>query len=179
MQPFLLTLAALALERAYHEDIPHQWMSVPIRVLHSPPDLCQWASLYFRPECGHSFNLFFCPESTDTTHSEWEGQMTIHIIWELERIQVPCHTFQYLQDWLLRLDTAMPGPQGVPDHSRLGTTYFTLDYYRKEYRYGWEQSPNNADCEIHLARDCNPSPSILHLPFSTPPRKGGASRSSG
>lgn len=91
--------------------------------------------------------------------------MTIHVIWELERIKIPCHTSQYLQDWLARPDSVTPGPQDVPDHSRLGTTYFSLDDYRQEYRYGEEQSLNNSECEINLARDSNLYPGILHLPF--------------
>lgn len=49
--------------------------------------------------------------------------MIIHIIWELERIQILCLTSQYLQDWLGRLDSVMQGPQDVPDHSKLGTIY--------------------------------------------------------
>lgn len=145
----------------------HASEHLSIRALHSPPGLCQWASLYFHLEHGHSFYLFFFPESTDISHSEWEGQITIHIIWELERIKIPCHTSQDLQDWLARPDSVTPGPQGIPDHSRLGTTYFSLDYYRQEYRYGEEQSLNNSDCEINRARDSNLYPSILRLPFTT------------
>lgn len=142
----------------------HSGERLSIRALHSPPGLCQWASLYLHPEHGHSFCLFFFPENTDISHSEWEGQMTSHVIWELERIKIPCHTSQYLQDWLARQDSVTPGPQGVPDYSRLGTTYFSLDYYRQEYRYGEEQSLNS-ECEINLASDSSLHPNILHLPF--------------
>lgn len=149
----------------YRQILPWGYSTpVSIRALHSPPGLCQWASLYLHPERGHSFCLFFFPESTDISHSEWEGQKTIHLIWELERIKIPCHTSQYLQDWLARQDSVTPGPQGVPDYSRLGTTYFSLDYYRQEYRYGEEQSLNS-ECEINLASDSSFHPSILHLPF--------------